>query len=84
MAMEIKAIPTLKEKEAEHFVKAADKAYKNQNKQDFSKHVLEARAVLKKAKMLKTWDFFLRNVLLPYLMSIRLKNVTLSHAGTKT
>ena len=52
MAMEIKAIPTLKEKEAEHFVKAADKAYKNQNKQDFSKHVLEARAVLKKAKML--------------------------------
>ena len=49
MAMEIKAIPTLKGKEAEHFVKAADKAYKNQNKQDFSKHVLE---VLKKAKML--------------------------------
>ena len=46
MAMEIKAIPTLKGKEAEHFVKAADKAYKNQNKQDFSKHVLEARAVL--------------------------------------
>ena len=35
MAMEIKAIPTLKGKEAEHFVKAADKAYKNQNKQDF-------------------------------------------------
>ena len=32
MAMEIKAIPTLKGKEAEHFVKAADKAYKNQNK----------------------------------------------------
>ena len=52
MAMEIKAIPTLKGKEAEHFVKAADKAYKNQNKQDFSKHVLEARAVLKKAIML--------------------------------
>ena len=47
MAMEIKAIPTLKGKEAEHFVKAADKAYKNH-----SKHVLEARAVLKKAKML--------------------------------
>ena len=44
MAMEIKAIPTLKGKEAEHFVKAADKAYKNQNKQDFSKHVLEAHA----------------------------------------
>ena len=43
MAMEIKAIPTLKGKEAEHFVKAADKAYKNQNKQDFSKHVLEAQ-----------------------------------------
>lgn len=84
MAMEIKAIPTLKGKEAEHFVKAADKAYKNQNKQDFSKHVLEARAVLKRLKCYKTWDFFLRNVLLPYLMKIRLKNVTLSHVGTKT
>jgi len=34
MAMEIKAIPTLKGKEAEHFVKAADKAYKNQNKKE--------------------------------------------------
>lgn len=84
MAMEIKAIPTLKGKEAEHFVKAADKAYKNQNKQDFSKHVLEARAVLKRLKCYKTWDFFLRNVPLPYLMKIRLKNVTLSHVGTKT
>ena len=52
MAMEIKAIPTLKGKEAEHFVKAADKAYKNQNKKGVSKHLLEARAVLKKAKML--------------------------------
>ena len=52
MAMEIKAIPTLKGKEAEHFVKAADKAYKNQNKQDFSKHALEARDMKKKAKML--------------------------------
>ena len=52
MAMEIKAIPTLKGKEAEHFVNAADKAYKNQTKLVFSKHVLEARAVLTKAKML--------------------------------
>ena len=33
MAMEIKAIPTLKGKEAEHFVKAADKAYKTRLQQ---------------------------------------------------
>ena len=38
MAMEIKAIPTLKGKEAEHFVKAADKAYKNQNKKGEHMH----------------------------------------------
>lgn len=38
----------------------------------------------KRLKCYKTWDFFLRNVLLPYLMKIRLKNVTLSHVGTKT
>ena len=45
MAIEIKSIPTLKGNEA-------DKAFRNKGKADFSKHVREARAVLKKAKML--------------------------------
>ena len=49
MALEIKAIPTLKGKEAERFVKEADKAYKSKEKTDFSKI---ARAILKKANML--------------------------------
>ena len=48
MAMEIKAIPTLKGKEAEHFVKAADKAYKNQNK--------HARITF--MRLLKFYDFY--------------------------
>lgn len=52
MALEIKAIPTLKGKEAERFVKEADKAYKNKEKTDFSKQVKIARAILKKANML--------------------------------
>lgn len=52
MAIEIKAIPTLKGKEAECFIKEADKAYANRGKVDFSKQVSQARAVLKKAKML--------------------------------
>lgn len=37
MALEIKAIPTLKGKEAERFVKEADKAYLKKEKTDFSK-----------------------------------------------
>ena len=44
MALEIKAIPTLKGKE--------DKAYKSKEKTDFSKQVKIARAILKKANML--------------------------------
>lgn len=52
MALEIKAIPTLKGKEAEHFVKEADKAYLKKEKTDFSKQVKIARAILKKANML--------------------------------
>ncbi len=52
MAMEIKSIPTLKGKEAERFVKEAEKAFRNKGKIDFSKHISEARSVLKKAKML--------------------------------
>ncbi|WP_294477820.1 hypothetical protein [uncultured Bacteroides sp.] len=52
MAIEIKSIPTLKGKEAERFVKEADRAFQNKGKVDFSKHIREARSVLKKAKML--------------------------------
>lgn len=52
MALEIKAIPTLKGKEADRFVKEADKAYQNRGKKDFSKQVKVARAILKKANML--------------------------------
>ena len=52
MALEIKAIPTLRGKEAERFVKEADKAYQNKGKTDFSKQVKIARAILKKANML--------------------------------
>ena len=50
--IEIKAIPTLRGKEAERFVKEADKAYKSKEKTDFSKQVKIARAILKKANML--------------------------------
>lgn len=49
MALEIKAIPTLRGKEAERFVKEADKAYKSKEKTDFSKQVKIARAILKKS-----------------------------------
>ena len=52
MALEIKAIPTLKGKEAERFVKEADKAYLKKEETDFSKQVKTARAILKKANML--------------------------------
>ncbi len=52
MALEIKAIPTLKGKDAERFVKEADAAYQNRKKVDFSKQVRTARAILKKANML--------------------------------
>jgi hypothetical protein len=52
MAIEIKSIPTLKGKEAERFVKEAEKAFRHKGEVDFSKHVSEARSVLRKAKML--------------------------------
>lgn len=52
MALEIKTIPTLKGKEAERFIKEADRAYQNKGKTDFSKQVRTARAILKKANML--------------------------------
>ncbi|MDO4160537.1 MAG: hypothetical protein Q4D41_08790 [Prevotellaceae bacterium] len=52
MALEIKAIPTLTGKEAERFMKEADKAYLNNRKTDFSSQVKVARAILKKANML--------------------------------
>ncbi len=52
MALEIKAIPTLRGREAERFVEEADKAYLNKRKTDFSEQVEIARAILKKANML--------------------------------
>ena len=52
MALEIKAIPTLKGKEAERFMKEAEKAYQSKEKTDFSKQVNIARAILRKANML--------------------------------
>lgn len=52
MALEIKAIPTLKGREAKRFIQEADKAYQNKGKTDFSKQVKIARAILKKANML--------------------------------
>lgn len=52
MALEIKAIPTLKGREAKRFVQEADKAYQNKGKTNFSKQVKIARAILKKANML--------------------------------
>ena len=52
MALEIKAIPTLRGKEAERFMKAAEKAYQNKGKIDFSEQVKITRAILKKANML--------------------------------
>lgn len=52
MALEIKAIPTLKGKDAVRFVNEADKAYQSKKKTDFSKQVKVARAILKKAGML--------------------------------
>lgn len=52
MALEIKSIPTLRGEEGERFVKAADKAFHNKNKTDFSSQVKEARAILRKANML--------------------------------
>lgn len=50
MALEIKAIPTLRGKEAERFVKEADKTC--QRKTNFSKQVQVTRAILRKAGML--------------------------------
>ena len=52
MALGIKAIPTLKGKEAERFAKEADKAYQKKEKTDFSKQVKIARAILRKANMI--------------------------------
>lgn len=52
MAIEIKIIPTLKGKEAEQFVKEAEKAYENRGKIDFSEQVRQARKVLRKANMI--------------------------------
>ena len=52
MALEIKANPTLKGKEAKRFMKEADKAYQSKEKTDYSKQVKITRAILRKANML--------------------------------
>lgn len=52
MALTIKSIPVLKEKEAEKFVKMAEKSFSKGSTVDFSKELVKAHAILKKAKMM--------------------------------
>lgn len=52
MAMTIKEIPVLEGKEAERFMKKAEKAYKNRGKVDYSKQIKDAIAILKKSNMM--------------------------------
>jgi hypothetical protein len=52
MALTIKSIPVLKEKEAENFVKKAEKAASKSSTVDFSKELKKAHDILKKAKMM--------------------------------
>lgn len=52
MAIEIKEIPTLKGKEAERFMKQAEKSYKKRATIDFSKQVKETMAILRKSNMM--------------------------------
>lgn len=52
MALTIKSIPVLKEKEAEKFVKMATKATSKSSTVDFSKELKKTHAILKKANMM--------------------------------
>lgn len=52
MAIEIRGIPTLEGKEAERFVKQAEKALKKRATIDFSKQVKETIAILRKSNMM--------------------------------
>lgn len=52
MAIAIKSIPTLKNKEAQRFVHKAETAAKNRATVDFSEQAKTIQAILKKAKLL--------------------------------
>ena len=52
MALTIKSIPVLKEQEAEKFVTLAEKSVSKGSTVDFSKELVKAHAILKKAKMM--------------------------------
>lgn len=51
MAIAIKTIPTLKEKEAKAFNEKASATYSRKASVDFSKEVKSARSILSKAQM---------------------------------
>ena len=50
MAIAIKSIPTLKDKEAAAFVKKAEEAAANRGAIDFTKQIKDAQAILAKSK----------------------------------
>lgn len=51
MALIIRPVPTLEGDEAQRFIKAAEKAYKNRHTVDMSKYRDEYKKILKKAKI---------------------------------
>ena len=51
MAIAIKSIPTLKDKEAAAFVKKAEEAAANRGTINFTKQIKDAQAILAKAKL---------------------------------
>ena len=51
MAIAIKSIPTLKDKEAAAFVKKAEQAVANRGTINFTKQIKDAQAILAKAKL---------------------------------
>ena len=51
MAIPIKSIPTLKDKEAAAFVKKTEEATVNRGAIDFTKQIKDAQAILAKAKL---------------------------------
>ncbi|AFL85081.1 hypothetical protein Belba_2528 [Belliella baltica DSM 15883] len=51
MALTIKSIPVLKDKEAKEFIKSADKSALKVKKVDFRRELKKANEILKKAKM---------------------------------
>lgn len=51
MAIAIKSIPTLQNKDAKAFIKKADSTAKKRATVDFSKQVVDSHAILRKAKL---------------------------------